>query len=288
MNDSTPSLGLDVVICVRNALDDVRACLASVAAALRGRGKIIIVDDASDRETAEFLAAFSAENDVWLVRLDARVGYTVAANIGVRSGAGRNVVLLNSDTLVPPTAFDKLSGALDRDARLGIVGPLSNAASYQSVPSTAGTASQTAINALPAGMSVADMDLFFERRWDGLLANTPLVHGFCFCVKREVFEKIGLFDDENFPLGYGEENDFCFRAADAGFELGVLTSTYVFHAKSKSYEAAERTQLMAAAMAALVRKATEQRVARAVEAMQMQPALVAAREAGAVLFWERK
>jgi GT2 family glycosyltransferase len=277
-------LDLDVVICVHNALEDVRACLDSVQTALPGRGKLYLIDDASDTPTAEFLASRSLEMGALLVRLDSRAYYTVAANIGVRSGSGRNVLLLNSDTVVPPLAFDKLSAALDREPRLGIVGPLSNAASYQSVPSTLGTASQTAINPLPAGMSVSEMDFFLEQSWNGLVARTKLVHGFCFGVKRAVFEKIGLFDKENFPKGYGEENDFCFRAADAGFELGVLTSTYVFHAKSRSYNAAEREPLMADAAAALQRKAGSDRVARAVDAMQFHPALIAARDSVAPLF----
>jgi GT2 family glycosyltransferase/glycosyltransferase involved in cell wall biosynthesis len=277
-------LDLDVVICVHNALDDVKACLASVEAALDGRGALILVDDASDRETANFLADYAAGKGATLVRHEQSKGYTKAANAGVRVGTNRNVLLLNSDTIVPRGAFDKMSDALDRDALLGIVGPLSNAASAQSVPSTTGTASQTAINKMPPGMTVADMDLLFERRWDGAIIRTPLVHGFCFCVKRAVFEAVGLFDEENFPRGYGEENDFCFRAADAGFDLGVLANTYIFHAKSKSYREEERTQLMNEGMEALVRKHTKRRISRAVATINGQPGLARAREAVAPLF----
>ena len=277
-------LDLDVVVCVHNALDDVRLCISSVDQALAGRGRLILVDDASESETASFLTAYAAEKEVHLIRHNERVGYTKAANAGVRDGTNRHVLLLNSDTIVPPGAFDKLSESLDRDPLLGIVGPLSNAASFQSVPSTAGTAEQTAINQLPPGMSVGDMDLFLERHWNGSVTRTPLVHGFCFCVKRLVFEQIGLFDEESFPLGYGEENDFCFRAADAGFDLGILTSTYVFHAKSKSYGETERRGLMDDGMAALIRKVTRPRITRAVETMGKQPAFAAAQQAVAALF----
>jgi GT2 family glycosyltransferase len=279
---------LDVVICVHNALEDVKLCLASVEAALNGRGKIIIVDDASDVETEDFLKSFAADKRAILIRHDQRTGYTRAANDGVRAGEARNVLLLNSDTIVPVGALDKLSDALDRDALLGIVGPLSNAASSQSVPSTRGSGSQTAVNPIPPGMSITDIDLFFERRWDGALIRTPLVHGFCFCVKREVFEKIGQLDEENFPLGYGEENDFCFRAADAGFDLAVLSSTYIFHSKSKSYGDDERTQLMAEGMQALIRKYGRSRISRSVATMESQPALECARQAFAPLFKKAK
>jgi GT2 family glycosyltransferase len=277
-------LELDVVVCVHNALDDVRACLLSVETALDGRGGLVIVNDASESETAEFLREFAARLGARLVENEHRLGYTKAANLGVRASTAKNVLLLNSDTIVPPMALDKLADTLQRDPLLGIVGPLSNAASWQSVPSTTGTASQTAVNALPAGMSVADMDLFLEQRWDGRVIRTPLVHGFCFCVKRAVFDAIGLFDEENFPSGYGEENDFCFRAADAGFDLGVLTSTFVFHAKSKSYKDGERTRLMDEGMQALVRKATKPRITRSVDTMRLQPALIELRKMVAPLF----
>ncbi|MCP1845647.1 GT2 family glycosyltransferase [Bradyrhizobium sp. USDA 4524] len=267
------TLDLDVVVCVFNALDDVRLCLASVVEALRGRGHLIIVDDASDNETATFLQEFARKQRATIVRHEERLGYTCAANAGVRAGNNRNVLLLNSDTIVPAGALEKLSDALDRDALLGIVGPLSNAASSQSVPSTVGTTSQTAINQLPPGMTAEDMDLLLERIWDGRIVRTPLIHGFCFCVKRSVFERIGFFDEQNFPRGYGEENDFCFRAADAGCDLGVLTSTYVFHAKSKSYAESERKELMTNGMASLIRKHTKSRVSRAVATMGAQPRL---------------
>ncbi len=278
------ALDIDVVVCVHNALDDVKLCLASADAALSGRGKIIIVDDCSDAETADFLKDFAAKNRATLVRHEERTGYTVAANDGVRAGSARNVLLLNSDTIVPAGALDKLSDALDRDPLLGIVGPLSNAASAQSVPSTVGSGSQTAINPIPPGMTVAGMDLFFERLWDGELIRTPLVHGFCFCVKRAVFDKIGLFDEENFPRGYGEENDFCFRAVDAGFDLAVIAGVYIFHAKSKSYADGERTALMDEGMHALIRKHGKPRITRSIASMNAQPGLERVRAAVAPLF----
>ncbi|MDF9843624.1 MULTISPECIES: hypothetical protein [unclassified Paenibacillus] len=40
-------------------------------------------------------------------------------------------------------------------------------------------------------------------------------------VKREVIDKIGYFDQETFSEGYGEENDYCIRAKNAGFKLKV-------------------------------------------------------------------
>ena len=268
---------VDIVICVHNALADVKACLESLDGQLFPGTRIFLVDDASDHETTDFLASYASRSDALLIRHDQRLGYTKAANSGVVLGTARNVLLLNSDTIVPPGAIRKLCLALDSHDTLGIVGPLSNAASTQSVPSIHSTGSQTAINALPEGMTIADVDAEFERNWTGELARVPLVHGFCFAVKRDVFKTVGLFDEVSFPSGYGEENDFCFRAADAGYDLCVLTNTFVYHAKSKSYASDERGQLMRNGSAALARKHTAARVSRAIKTMVAQPQLVSAR-----------
>jgi GT2 family glycosyltransferase len=107
---------------------------------------------------------------------------------------------------------------------------------------------------------------------------TPLIHGFCMSISATCLAEVGLFDEESFPRGYGEENDFCFRAGDAGFMLAVAIDTYVFHAKSKSYGAEERIPLMKAGMIKLIEKHSSRRVTRAVEYMRQHPTLVQIRQ----------
>ena len=102
----------------------------------------------------------------------------------------------------------------------------------------------------------------------------PIVHGFCFGVTREVIDKIGYFDYEKYGAGYGEENDYCFRATDAGFGLVVATHTYAFHAKSKSYSVGRRALLAKAASRTFRETYAYPRVKRAGNAMATNPILV--------------
>src|SRR5690606_14934617 len=95
----------------------------------------------------------------------------------------------------------------------------------------------------------------------------------CMAVRREVFDEMGVFDDASFPRGYGEENDFCLRAAAAGFVGAVALDTYVFHAKSRSYGPTLRAELVRAAGDALRRKWSPQRVAEAEVASRDNPDL---------------
>src|SRR5687767_3249420 len=118
----------EVVICVHDALEHVRRCLASVIAYTDRRHRLIIVDDASGppcrRQLDEFVAVHPATD---LLRNDSRLGYTKSANRGLRQSRAPLVVLLNSDTIVTPHWLERLLECAESNAKIGIVGPLSNA-----------------------------------------------------------------------------------------------------------------------------------------------------------------
>ncbi len=277
---------IDIVVCVYNALEDVKVCLHSIAQNRDSEcQRLIIVDDGSDEPTANYLRDYtSAAPWVCLLRNDAPRGYTRAANQGLGATTGELVILLNSDTIVTNGWAEKMADAVFSTPGAGLVGPLSNAASHQSIPSPDGTNGQTAINNLPPGMTPENLNRFCEI-WTvaGIIPRVPLVHGFCLGITRAVIERIGMFSEEHFPNGYGEENDYCFRATDAGFSLVVATHTFVYHAKSKSY-GPERLKLAQAGTAKLRELHGRPRIDRAVRSMRENPVLDTFRGKAAALY----
>jgi len=240
---------IDIIVCVHNALEDVRLCLQSAREHLLPKHRIIIVNDRSDAETSAYLRQFAAgDEQVTLIENEENLGYTRSASLGLASGEAGFRILLNSDTIVSENWALKMLDVANSSDTIGIVGPLSNAAGAQSIPYIKSTANNTAINTLPGWLSPADLDLACER-WSfaDQFPRVPLVHGFCFGVKKEVIDRIGLFDDQNFKRYYGEENDYCFRAQAAGFEFALATNTFVFHRKSRSIEEEMRIIHMAEA-----------------------------------------
>lgn len=268
---------LDIVICVHDGLADREAFLASLTGNLPEGSHLILVDDGSGPETAQFLANYAEIHGATLVRHRQSLGPTKAANAGIKAGRGRNVALLNSGTLVPKGALEKLCAALGNDPQLGVVGPLSIAASTQSLPAITPESDQAEINILPQGIDATVLDTAFGESDATAVARGPLVYDFCLVIKRQLFTEIGLLDQITFPHGYGAINDFCFRVSDAGHDLGILTSTYVFHAEAKGDPSAPLERLMQAGQDALVARYGEFRVRRSVATMVSQPQLVAAR-----------
>ncbi|RUR67415.1 glycosyltransferase [Variovorax guangxiensis] len=248
------SATVDVIVCVHNALSDVQNCLSSVVAHTLPPYRIIVVDDGSDEETKNYLNEFIREQGGVLVRHDVAQGYTFAANAGLRASNGQFVVLLNSDTVVSAQWLDRMVECANSDARIGMVGPLSNTASWQSIPKIFDEHGDWSSNPLPPEMTVSEMAkrvIMASRR---TYPRVGFLNGFCLLIRREQLSDVGLFDEENFGKGYGEENDLCIRAVANGWQLAIADDVYVFHAQSKSYSTERRIKLAKAADENLHRK----------------------------------
>lgn len=271
------ALSVDVVVCVHNSPDDVSRCLRSLALNRDARTRIVIVDDGSMAPTRQVIARHLAANTAdLLVRHDAAQGYTKAANAGMRASNADYVVLLNSDTIVPADWVGALVEAGESDPDVGIIGPLSNAASWQSVPETM-VGNDLAVNNLPDGLSVDDVGRIYSRLPADKVYRCPVLNGFCFAIKRRVIDTIGYLDEEAFPQGYGEENDYCLRLRPHGMTCGFTLSTYIYHAKSKSFNHERRRKLSEEGWHALVRKYSQPELAAVVAEMKSHPALAMAR-----------
>jgi len=263
-----------VVVAVRDAADYAARCVEALwrSADARGpsRDALFIVNDASSAATLKRLGALVAARKrdaplpATLVNWDGAAtldGYTRAANLGLEAardaGPFDAYCFLNSDTeVLSPLWLETLKRHAFSDDAIGLVGPLSNAASYQSVPALRAVDAATgktdwSKNPLPASADRKDpwtaeaVAAAVARASRRRLVDVPILNGFCLFVKAEVFAAVGAFDEEAFPHGFGEENDFALRAAAKGYALKVADDVYVWHHKSKSYGDATRKQLSA-------------------------------------------
>lgn len=270
---------VDVVVPVYNALEDVKKCLASLQRCTdQFDVKVIVVNDGSDEPTTRWLREYCSEPIFKLIEQPRNLGYTIAINTGLKASTADYTITQNSDTIVSPGWLKGLIQCMNSSPKIGIVGPLSNAASWQNVPNLRDEQGNFAVNDLPAGFSVEDMARAVQQASTKAYPRLPFVNGFCFMIKREVIDAIGYMDEENFPVGYGEENDYCIRAIDAGFELAIADDVYVFHAKSKSFGHERRKVLSEQGTDSLKLKHTPEKYAARVAEVKRSTVLNTVRE----------
>ncbi|MCL6444265.1 MAG: glycosyltransferase [Alicyclobacillus sp.] len=279
----THSKTADIIICVHNALEDVKLCIESVLDNTSPPFNLIIVDDGSDEPTRLYLESVSARHSIIrLIRNDSAKGYTRAANQGLRESKGDYTVLLNSDTVVTTHWLDRMIACAESDPGIGIVGPLSNTASWQSIPKIE-CGGDWAANELPPGVSVNDMAELVAKYSAHLYPRVHFLNGFCLLIKRAVIAGIGYFDEHSFGEGYGEENDYCLRARNVGWELAVADNVFIFHTQSKSYSHGRRKRLSESADRALRAKHGDEIVDAGVEQCKTNKVLAGIRARSAVM-----
>ena len=226
---------IDIIIPIYNAFDDLKICLDSIyknTNLIKNR-LILINDNSPDQRIKPFLDQQVREN-VIVIHNEKNKGFSNNINIGMKQSSDNDVILLNSDTIVTSNWVEKLENCAYSDPAIGTVTPLSNNATLCSVPNFC------AENTLPDGMTVEEAGKIIESCSLHKYPKITVAHGFCMLVKREVIRCVGMFDAETFGRGYGEENDFCNRAAQAGYHHVMCDDTYIYHSGTKSFVSKEK------------------------------------------------
>ena len=224
-----------IVVPVYGKTATVLACLDSVFATLSPPHRIIVVDDASpDPDLRQALDRLAQEGRVRLVRHARNQGFPTSANDGMTAAAGNDVILLNSDTLVPPGWLERLRDACHAAPDIGTATPFSNDASILSYPGPTGT------NALPDLAATRLLDAAAHRANGGDVVDIPVGVGFCLYIRRDCIDAVGPFRADVFAQGYGEENDFCLRARHLGWRSVAVPGVFVAHLAGASFGPAGR------------------------------------------------
>ena len=235
-----------IIIPVYNAYDELRECIASIQEHTDlAKNRVIVIDDASnDPMIREFLEGL---NNIELIFNEENIGYTKTCNKGISLAVSYDVVLLNSDTIVTPRWLESLRIAAYSAAEIGTATALSDNAGAFSVPIS------DQQNKKPDGIDYADYARLMRQFCGGCeIPDVPTGNGFCMFIKRDLIDRIGDFDAAAFPRGYGEENDFCMRAINAGWRNVIAPAAFVSHRREASF-GTEKERLLATGMK-IVRK----------------------------------
>jgi len=216
---------LSIIIVSFNARADLERCLDSLLAAPPAVShEIIVVDNQSTDGSAD---AARQRPGVTVVDAGGNVGFSRANNIGIRRSSGANILLLNSDTVVPAGVIDRLLAELDRDPDVAVAGPR--------LVDAAGRAE------LSFGRMIGPLNEFRQKR---LLARGDVdaltrqrrfpdwVSGACLLVRRADAEAVGGLDERYFM--YTEDVDFCAAIRARGRKILFTPDVEIVHLRGRS------------------------------------------------------
>jgi GT2 family glycosyltransferase len=196
-----------VIVLTYNGLETLKQCLPS----LFGFGKLVILDNGSTDETAEYV--LKTWPSVTLVRLPENRGLGAALNTAVRSVRATNVVLMNNDVIAVGDGIKRLVETLDSDPSIGVVAPI--------LLNADGSVQECGNDMHVSGLAIP------ARGAAGPLFETFFQSGCVTAVRREQFLRLGGYG-EIFEWYY-EDVDLSWRFFNEGYRAVVRRDAACIH-----------------------------------------------------------
>jgi N-acetylglucosaminyl-diphospho-decaprenol L-rhamnosyltransferase len=225
---------LSIIIVSYNARADLERCLESLhSPAPSISHEVIVVDNQSTDGSA---AAARRWPGVKVIDAGSNLGFARANNLGIRASTGTSLLLLNSDTIVPAGAIDRLIAELDRHPEAAVIGPR--------LVDGRGRA-ELSFGPMLGPVSELRQKLLFRGQVNGLPVLSGMVEratrrprapdwvtGACLLVRRRDAEAVGLLDERYFM--YTEDVDFCAAIRARGRKILFTPDVEIVHLRGRS------------------------------------------------------
>lgn len=208
---------ISIVILNYNGRKVLEKCLASVFRVNYPNFSVVVVDNNSADGSLE--AAKAKFSKAIFIKNEQNLGFASGNNVGIRFSLEHGadyILLLNNDTEVTSDFLAFLTAASEKNKKIGIAGPIIFKGNSKKV-----------------WFSGGEIDWFrmktrhVEELGGEKAYSTGFITGCAMLVKKEVFKKVGLLDEDFFL--YWEDADFSVRAQKAGFGCVVVPASKINH-----------------------------------------------------------
>lgn len=226
---------LSVIILSYNTLELLRKCLESVPAP--PGVEIIVVDNASTDGSPEMVAKEFPK--AVLVANRKNLGFAGGNNLGIKIAKGEYLLFLNSDTVVKPGALSEAVDFMEKNPEVGAFSPKTLLANGQMDPDChrgfpTPWASISYFLGLEKFFPKSKVFGQYHKFYLDLNHNHEIDAGAgaFMLIRREIVEKVGVWDDQYFF--YGEDLDYFYRIKEAGFKIMFYARPLLTHLKGGS------------------------------------------------------
>ena len=208
----------DIIIPIWNHLEFTRDCINNIAKNTKCPFRLILIDNGSRKEAQNYLASLLKRTnlEIKIIRNETNLGFVKAVNQGLRESKAPYICVMNNDTIVTDGWLTELIDLAGSDSRIGLVNPSSNNLGQK-----------------PPFGNIAKYAKTLKK-FKGEFIEMGAALGFCLLIKRDIFEKIGFFD-EIYGVGNFDDTDYSRRVESLGFVCVRAKAAYVYHSISKSF-----------------------------------------------------
>jgi GT2 family glycosyltransferase/glycosyltransferase involved in cell wall biosynthesis len=224
--------GVDILLTVHNSFDFLVPCLESVLTNTDLPFRLFLNDDASDDpRVMDYLSEIKKRlPSTYIHRNETLRGFPASMDALMRV-SDRDVIMVNADTVMPPGWASRLLWPLRHSGvPVASATPLSNSGTSTAFPYL------NRDSEIFEGLPLETMDKVCRSVRPEAWREMPTGVGFCMAVSRKALHEIGAYDVETFSPGYGDEVDWCRRAAAFGYRHALTLNLFVYHKHGGSYK----------------------------------------------------
>ncbi|MBP1682755.1 MAG: putative glycosyltransferase [Ignavibacteriaceae bacterium] len=253
-------MDLSIIIVNYNVKEFLQNLLHSIEKSSSNISKeIIVIDNASDDGSVEVIK--EKFPSIKLIENKINFGFGKANNQGLAIAKGKYILFINPDCIVSEDTLDKMISFFESHTECGLAGCkiLNSDGTLQLAcrrsfpgPWTSFTKVTGLSNLFPKSRIFARYNLTYLD--ENKTYEVDAVSGSFMMIRREVYEKVGGFDEQFFM--YGEDLDLCYRIQKSGFKVFYVHTTQVIHYKGESTKKSnlDETKLFYDAMHLFVKK----------------------------------
>ncbi len=212
-----------VVIVTRDRKKELIECLESILNQTKKAEEIIVIDNASKRNVKKVLGRKFSKVKVF--RSEVNLGGAGGRNLGLFHSKGKFILFMDDDAVADPNMIKELLKVIEKNSKVGIVQPKIYEKERPNFIQGVGHGINLKTGRV-FGIGVHEED---KGQYEKVI-EIPMA-GCTWMVRREVFEKIGDYDEDIF-IPY-EDSDFSFRSSKVGYKINFVPKAKVWHMGSK-------------------------------------------------------
>lgn len=221
---------VSIIIPCFNAVEYTKQCVESVLLQTNTDYELILINNGSTDGTKEYFKNLKRRlkpnknlQKVTIFQSVKNLGVARALNLGISKSVGKYICYLNNDILVTKDWLKKIVKTAKSDKQIGAVGTMFNAFEDKKIVKLA-EKNKKIVDVLAQTISTKN---------SGKIKKAKTIHGLCMFIKKSVFKKVGLFNENFYPC-FGEDIEFCERLKLNGYKLVDAADVFIFHYWNKS------------------------------------------------------